>query len=538
MSRHPRLTLLLALLSLVAAGVWAPRAAAQPAVQQLGRPGTPAQVSPGLIQAQAFVNRMARIAVVRVDGQTPEEAFGFVAGELAVPGGGTTVLLVTADHFIREPARGGAAPQRISVLIYGDLGHVRPATLLEQRLPPALGDLAVLAVALPTGSGLSPARYMEGHDFVPGSLMWQVGRPGSWQPAAIAGRFSLYDPKGWLTIDGLEAVRGAAGGAVLGARGLAGMMVSDQPEPGGISRVVPADVLAAKFQEWGLPWGLALPEGSTQAPGTASIAGATGSAAPSLTGQATAAMPAPVDAGPSPGRAQGGAQTAGISPGPARLGPPIAMVPISGTELQARGAWFPPGARVSPWYRRGAVLWAAPRKESTPVSTIPAGRNLPRLVWQSGAYEITQKLDGGAWFLVATAGQVLGYVAGNDLVELWPVPPDPAQAGSVVREWGPAPLRAVLRDAKTHYDLSAVVTCKREYCSTVQVYTPEPPADGAVVPTFHVPRIDGSWQQKASIRLHVWLPRRVVESKGVRLMACVGRDADCDEQPMLVEGDK
>ena len=92
---------------------------------------------------------------------------------------------------------------------------------------------------------------------------------------------------------------------------------------------------------------------------------------------------------------------------------------------------------------------------------------------------------------------------------------------------------ATLRDAGAYDDLTIPVACRREFCNSVLVYTPRPPAAGAIVPTLRILPIDGAWPQNAVAVVHVQLPHAVVDTKGVKLMACIGQGADCDEQQLL-----
>ncbi|MCW3477903.1 hypothetical protein, partial [Limobrevibacterium gyesilva] len=216
---------------------------------------------------------------------------------------------------------------------------------------------------------------------------------------------------------------------------------------------------------------------------------------------------------------------------------PLQPLPLLDSEAAARGSWVPPGARVSPWTATPAPLWAAPRKETTRIGAIPPGSQLPADVWASGAYEIQRKLDGGAWFLVATGGQAMGYVSGNDIIEVWPAPAGPAPAtAKPVRQWPVAGRDATLRDAGTHYDLTVPMTCKLAFCDSIQVFTPKPPDQGAIIPTFQVPRINGAWRQDETVDVRVLLPRRIVETKGTQLVGCIGQGDGCEPQTLLSGG--
>jgi hypothetical protein len=244
-------------------------------------------------------------------------------------------------------------------------------------------------------------------------------------------------------------------------------------------------------------------------------------------------------AGPSPAAAA--QQT---SPGPAAGAAPAAslltprtILTLLPSELAARGSWTPTGARVSPWSGSGAPLMASPSKDAVRVGGLPAGRLLPPDLWARGAYEIHDKIDDGAWFLLLWAGHLIGYVSGSDVVEVWPTeklgtPPE----GKVVREIEVGGGKAVLRDAKTHYNLTLPLTCAVAYCDTVAIFTPVPPSPGSITPTFQIPQISGSWHENDSIVVTVPLPRAVVETKGTRLVTCVGFQLSCQQQPIDIGG--
>jgi hypothetical protein len=45
--------------------------------------------------------------------------------------------------------------------------------------------------------------------------------------------------------------------------------------------------------------------------------------------------------------------------------------------------------------------------------------------------------------------------------------------------------------------------------------------------------IAGKWRQDETATLRLLVPRSVVDTKGVVLMACIGRGANCREQRLL-----
>jgi len=279
--------------------------------------------------------------------------------------------------------------------------------------------------------------------------------------------------------------------------------------------------MAAKFREWGLAWDI-MPAGT--AARTAGAGAASAAASPGAGNLATNATPAPSPPAASP------------APPSSPFGP-VTIVTLLPAELVTRGSWIPPGARVSPWARSGAVLLGAPRKDANRVGEIPAGYLLPQELWSGGAYTIQNRIDNGAWFLLGTPGQPLGYVAGTDVVEVWPaVKPGTPAEGKVVREFPLQGGKAVLRDAGTHYDMTVSLTCDLAVCDSILFFTPIPPSPGAIVPTFQVPRIAGSWQQHDAADAHVLLPRALVETKGAQLIACFGLENGCRQQRITFGG--
>jgi hypothetical protein len=463
----------------------------------------------GMQVATAFLDRMVRLTVQPTPDSLGVEGFGFVVGEQRSAEGTLAVIIVTADHLLRDPARGGAPPYAVYVTFHADLSTSKPAVVLTPRLAPDAGDLAVLAMAKPANINFPPAYVADARGLLPGDLVWQDGRSGIWTPAAQAGRFALRDAAGWLLFDGIDGGPAAAGSALLSERGLVGMVVAPTT-PGAPPRALGADTIAAKFSEWGINW--ALPPASAESAAAKPLASITAGGAAAYGGSAESR--------------QAAAATPGIRPiGPRATeaganAPGLLVEPMAADAARARSSWVPAGARVSPWQDRAASLLAAPRPEAARISALPQGLQLPRTVWLAGAYEVVRKLDGGAWFLLASDGNEIGYASGRDVIELWPLPAGPP-AGRVVRDWVlEADRHAVLRDAGTHYDLS-------------QTFTPMPPAEGAIAPTFWTAPRRGHWRAGEVVPLHVLLPRAVVETPGARLLACIGLDAQCPEVTIL-----
>ena len=94
----------------------------------------------------------------------------------------------------------------------------------------------------------------------------------------------------------------------------------------------------------------------------------------------------------------------------------------------------------------------------------------------------------------ANANEIL-IVYATGIGKLTNAPP----TGKVVQDWvvndqgSATTAHATLRDAGAYDDLTIPVTCRREFCNSVMIYTPGPPAPGAIVPTLRILPIDGAW---------------------------------------------
>ncbi len=519
--RTPYALLLASLVSLV---LRPPMAAAQIA---------PSTLSAGRQMVADFMGRMVRVTGRLSGGGGGETGYGFVIGSRPAPGGGMRLLIVTADHLMRDPATptkagtdkpANAGPGSARVVFYGNMVLALKAEVLAGHLPADEGDLAVLLTEDPLNARFAPFRMASTRGLLPGSPAWEIGRPGSWELPANPGQYSLSTAGGWLIFDGLDTQRGSAGGPVLTSRGLAGMVVGESAGPTASTRVLPIELLAAKLAEWGIETDLLPP---VDAPATTAPAGLAALGFPGNAGdRLTRAMPAPDPRTADPG-------TTPAHPAALTRQPAAGLVPLLASEAAARSSWVPANARLSPQAEGSAALRSSPRREAARIGSLPPGSILPPPVWFAGAYELAGKLDGGAWFLIASEGEPLGYVSGNDVIELWPAPAQPA-SGRVVRDWVvEGGRRAVLRDAGTHYDLTIAIACPQAYCTTAAAYTPQAPNAGAIIPAFQVPAITGAWQEHEIANLHLLLPRRVIETAGTKLVACMGQGLDCQEQVLL-----
>jgi hypothetical protein len=481
-------------------------------------------------QAQLFIDRMVQIVARPSANGPPIGGFGFIVGEHPTAKGEPGYLIVTTDHLVRGPATPPTGPIVAGIRFYADLTRTALAQVLPSHLPPDEGDLAILVVAKPP---LPPFKHpaVGSQALASGMAAWQLGSPMGWTPPAAGARFALRDPAGWLQFDGLDATPASAGGAVITEFGLAGMVVGSGANPGAPPRVLPVEVIAAKFAEWGLEWDL---DGGGDKSSPSAPAGTASTQAPASPAPTASAKPAPATA-PNPQVATN--QPTGSRPPPAALLAPSTIVALLPSELASRGSWFPDGAHVSPWFGSGAPLIGAPTRGAARVGALPAGNLLPQDLWERGAYEIQNRLDNGAWFLLASQGRLLGYVSGNDVVEVWPAdkPGAPAE-GILVRELDTPGGKAMLRDAKTHYTLTIPLHCPLAYCDSVQIFTPVPPSPGSVTPTFQVPQIAGRWHENDSITVTVPLPRALVETKGTQIVTCVGLQRSCQQQVIAVGG--
>ena len=486
--------------------------------------GLAAQTAPtGLQLARGFLDRTVRVIARQVPGLPGESGYGLVVGERTGTQGGTVLVIVTPDHLVRDPQRPDARFDPPSVVFFTDQARPVRAQLLDQRLPPEEGDLAVLTVPKPATFRARPAAAANTGLTLPGAPAWQVGRAADWTPAPVPGRFTLRERSGWLSFDGLDNAPAAAGAPVTTERGLAGLLTGASSQDRQVSRVVPVELIAARLRAWNLPFELGAPEGSAALPG-----GLAGLTAPS--DQSGNRLGAPVmPSAPTETSVPADSRPAAPTSGPSGL---VLMLPA---EAAARTSWTPPGARISPWLNTPARLFGAARQGAPQIGMLPPGRSLPPQVLASGAYEVGRKLDGGAWFLVEIGGQPIGYVAGSDVVEVWPMQETSGMAGGkVVREWTAAGGKsAVLRDAGNAFELETTVACRAAFCESIVVFTPAPPNPGAIVPSFQSPARTGVWKEGDVVSLRLQLPRRIAETAGTQLLACVGRQDDCEQVTLL-----
>ncbi len=451
----------------------------------------------GYDMAKAMVERVVRVTGRQTPGIAGQTGYGLIVGQEANASGETVLVVIVPYTVVRDPERPGTVFQPPALAFSDAPLRLVAATLLPEQLPPERGNLSVLHVAKPATFKAGAAMMADPGSVLPGVPVWQVGNTTDFPPATAAARLAYQDQVGWLLFEGIDNAPVAIGAAVVGEHGLVGLAMGPSPADPIVTRVLPLPFISVRTRAWGHNWDIPLE----------SNAGARG-----------------ITVGPT--RYNNPRQADGMALAP------INLIPLLAAEASARSSWTPEGAMVSPWYDRATRLFASPRREATVVGVIPAGRYLPEERWRDGAYTVLGKLDGGAWFQVATSGQPLGYVNGSDVVEIWPLLQTAGLGGGkVVREWNGAGGRnALLRDTGTAFELETTAQCNLPRCLSAILYTPAPPQTGAIVPAFQVAPLRGVWHKGDLVSLRALLPRRVIETEGTRLYACLGGEIACTEE--------
>ena len=205
--------------------------------------------------AQSFLNRMVQVAVAPT-ASAAVTGFGFIVGERVTAKGEPGFLIVTADHLVRS-ASNPPGPSMVQVRFYADadpIHHVQ-AEVLDEHLSPSEGDLAVLVAPKPSMRTLASVALGSSQALVPGMAAWQLGQADRWTTPEVTGRFTLRARTGWLYFDDFDGSAQSAGGAAITELGLAGMVVGNG-SPTATARVLPVELISAKFKEWGLSWNL------------------------------------------------------------------------------------------------------------------------------------------------------------------------------------------------------------------------------------------------------------------------------------------
>ena len=167
--RQARRLILLAIASLAVLLAWASAAVAQP---------TPTPSTPWTV-ASNFLDRVVWITMRQGAGQSDVTGYGFVVGEHIDRTGRQVFVVVTADHVVGATNDAGRAvpPPQLTVKYCADRSHTWDATLLDFRVPPGKGDLAVLEVPRPPGYSTKPAAMAPGLTPPAGSAALNIGFP-------------------------------------------------------------------------------------------------------------------------------------------------------------------------------------------------------------------------------------------------------------------------------------------------------------------------------------------------------------------------
>jgi len=219
--------------------------------------GALAQSGDGKQRAIALMNRTVMVTAREAPGAAGEQGRGFIVGETVDARGRPVYLVVTADHVVRDKEDPDQVYPPPHVTLYAHQDQPQQAVLLNLRVPPEQGDLAILEVPKLAGDSLKPANMAPVSDLVPGMSAWRIGKLGVWLPSTNPGQYLGRDGV-FLRFDGLDTPRGSSGAPVVTDKGVIGMVVLDAGSGSGESRVLPIDLIAAKFQEFKLPWDLSL----------------------------------------------------------------------------------------------------------------------------------------------------------------------------------------------------------------------------------------------------------------------------------------
>jgi len=219
-----------------------------------------------------FCTRVVQITGRRAspDSLDGERGYGFVVGSSVDPYGKSVFLVVTADHVVRDPSAPGDSYAKPLVTYYVYQDSTFEGTLLDFRVPPTAGDLAILKVPKPPNSSdIRSATMAPVWALTPGTDAWRIGKPGYWLPARAASQYAGPERGVWLRFNGLDAPRGTSGAPMVTERGLVGMVVEDVGVVGGASgegNALPADLIARNVVGWGISGWDIQPAGSGAAP--------------------------------------------------------------------------------------------------------------------------------------------------------------------------------------------------------------------------------------------------------------------------------
>lgn len=195
-------------------------------------------------EAYAFRTLTAQVRSTKLDRPDipVEEGYGFVVGK-----NGDALTIVTADHVVRD--QDGTPYGKVIVELFTNRGHPLSAQLLEPRMPPQYGDMAVLEVHLPNIPAF-PRVAVARLPIPEGTEAWRIGKQEGWTPSNRPGVFVGRQRTIWLGFDNLDTPRGSSGGPILTNDGLIGMVTDDQS---GRGYVLPIDTITEFLAVQGLP---------------------------------------------------------------------------------------------------------------------------------------------------------------------------------------------------------------------------------------------------------------------------------------------
>jgi TPR repeat protein len=188
--------------------------------------------------------------VVRVTAQwktgAVSDGFGFIVGERD-----GFLYVVTADHVVRgdEP---NAIDRSPVVAFFSDQGKQYRSELLETKLRPDAGDLAILRVRPPPGLRWRH-EVVAVADAKRDTALWFIGLQRDWFASSKAGVVTGIEPAGTIIAEGLNVKVGSSGGPLISESGIVGMVVVDT---GAVVRATPISLIKRAIEGWNYPWQL------------------------------------------------------------------------------------------------------------------------------------------------------------------------------------------------------------------------------------------------------------------------------------------
>ncbi|MEM7675540.1 MAG: serine protease, partial [Myxococcota bacterium] len=199
--------------------------------------------------AQALRANTVAIRAEWSEDQMRTDGFGFIVGV-----DDRFTYVVTADHVIRGYSSEAPA-DRLTVRFYGQRQAVSADVVAKHD--PSL-DIGVIRI-----SGAPPIpwfRPVSGAQIATprGTLVWFVGRSGTWYTPTQPGTVNSIDPALGLVVEGLSVTVGTSGAPLVsksGDRGADAYRCS-----GDLSRACPIADVRRKLIEWKVPWQLLPPD--------------------------------------------------------------------------------------------------------------------------------------------------------------------------------------------------------------------------------------------------------------------------------------